>query len=164
MRPTPNRARETLFNWLGQNLNGWRCLDLFSGTGALSFEAASRGASRVLMVECNPYAVQQLYITKIKLRANAVEIIKADAFWLASKLMPHSFDLVFLDPPFSDVIALKRSLELVPSLVDQGGSIYVESNSKLELSRYNTLSGWYIVRDGRAGVVRYHLLRRENEK
>ncbi|MDU0809764.1 MAG: 16S rRNA (guanine(966)-N(2))-methyltransferase RsmD [Burkholderia sp.] len=164
LRPTPNRVRETLFNWLGQDLSGWRCLDLFAGTGALSFEAASRGAARVLMVEHNPYAAQQLYLIKIKLKANSIKIVKANAFCIISTLTSRSFDLIFLDPPFRDVITLKRSLEFVPKLIDRGGFIYVESNSRLELSKYDALSNWYIVRDGKAGSVFYHLLRRKEDK
>ena len=89
LRPTPDRVRETLFNWLGQRLEGWRCLDLFAGTGALGFEAASRGAARVLMVERNAKAARQLREIRERLSAQAVEVVEADGMRLAAGLPPN---------------------------------------------------------------------------
>lgn len=174
LRPTPDRVRETLFNWLGQQLGGLVCLDLFAGTGALGFEAASRGAQRVLMVERDARVAAQLGAIRHKLDAQAVEIVQADALRLATGLTPAAFDIVFLDPPFgSDLLA--RALALALPLVAPGGVIYVESGAPLDAVLANqaqpgaiatpgwpSLAGWRLARCARAGAVHYHLLRREN--
>jgi 16S rRNA (guanine966-N2)-methyltransferase len=99
LRPTPDRVRETLFNWLGQELDGLACLDLFAGSGALGFEAASRGAARVVMVDSDHLAVQSLHENRERLRLAQVDIVQAGAlaFLAATRLR---FDVVFLDPPF----------------------------------------------------------------
>jgi 16S rRNA (guanine966-N2)-methyltransferase len=163
LRPTPDRVRETLFNWLGQSLDGQRCLDLFAGSGALGFEAASRGAARVLMVERNARAAGQLRANQARLAPNTIEIAEADALRLAASLAPGSFDVVFLDPPFdSDLLA--RSLELAPPLISPDGFLYVEAGAALELAEIPALAGWTIARQGKAGAVHYHLLQRENEE
>jgi 16S rRNA (guanine(966)-N(2))-methyltransferase RsmD len=157
LRPTPDRVRETLFNWLGQRLDGQRCLDLFAGSGALGFEAASRGAARVLMVERNARAAAQLRANQAKLAAGAIEVAEADGLRLAASLAPGSFDVVFLDPPFGDDL-LDRALELAAPLISADGFLYVESDGN------DTLAGWEIVRQGKAGAVHFHLLQRENEE
>src|SRR5579863_1903082 len=131
LRPTPDRVRETLFNWLGQRLDGQRCLDLFAGSGALGFEAASRGAARVVMVERNARAAQQLRANQSRLHATTIEIAEADALRLAASLAPGSFDVVFLDPPFGDDI-LGRAIELAAPLVSADGFLYVESGVPIE--------------------------------
>ncbi|MDN7997303.1 16S rRNA (guanine(966)-N(2))-methyltransferase RsmD [Burkholderia multivorans] len=164
LRPTPDRVRETLFNWLGQHLEGRRCLDLFAGTGALGFEAASRGAANVVMVERHPRAAQQLRAIKDKLGARTVEIAEADALRLAAGLAPRSFDVVFLDPPFGDAAALARAIALTAPLVADGGALYVESGAELDLSAHDALAGWQVAKHGKAGAVHYHLLRRENDE
>jgi len=164
LRPTPDRVRETLFNWLGQRLDGQRCLDLFAGSGALGFEAASRGAERVVMVERSPRAAAQLRANQARLGARTIEIAEADALRLAAGLAPGSFDVVFLDPPFGDADLLARALALAAPLVAADGFLYVESGSALDPSAEPALAGWTVVRDGRAGAVRYHLLQRENEE
>jgi 16S rRNA (guanine966-N2)-methyltransferase len=164
LRPTPDRVRETLFNWLGQQLDGQRCLDLFAGSGALGFEAASRGAARVLMVERSGRAVAQLKANQARLAAKNIEIAEADALRLAANMAPNSFDVVFLDPPFGDKPMLERALDLSVPLLAPGGALYVESGEALEVSAIPVLAGWRIVREGKAGAVRYHLLRRENEE
>jgi 16S rRNA (guanine966-N2)-methyltransferase len=163
LRPTPDRVRETLFNWLGQRLEGQRCLDLFAGSGALGFEAASRGAARVLMVERNARAAAQLRTIRERLAASAVEIAEADALRLAAGLAPGTFEVVFLDPPFGSGL-LDRALELAVPLVSPGGFLYVEAGAVLEPAQHAALTGWAIVRDGKAGAVRFHLLQRENEE
>ncbi|PLZ03420.1 16S rRNA (guanine(966)-N(2))-methyltransferase RsmD [Burkholderia sp. WAC0059] len=163
LRPTPDRVRETLFNWLGQRLDGQRCLDLFAGSGALGFEAASRGAARVLMVERSPRAAAQLRANQARLAAPAVEIAEADALRLAAGLTPGSFDVVFLDPPFGDDV-LGRAIGLVVPLVAEGGFLYVESGAPLDPASEPALAGWIVARAGRAGAVFYHLLRRENDE
>jgi 16S rRNA (guanine966-N2)-methyltransferase len=163
LRPTPDRVRETLFNWLGQRLDGQRCLDLFAGSGALGFEAASRGAARVLMVERNARAAGQLRANQAKLAARAIEIAEADALRLAASLAPGSFDVVFLDPPFGEDL-LDRALGLAAPLVAAGGVMYVEAGVALEIEQMPALAGWTIVRQGKAGAVHYHLLQRENDE
>jgi len=196
LRPTPDRVRETLFNWLGQQLTGAHCLDLFAGTGALGFEAASRGAARVLMVERNARAAAQLKEVKAKLRATTIEVAEADALRLGSALAAQSFDLIFLDPPF-DGDLLSKALPLAARLAMAGGALYVEAPEPLvggdeeglagaapaadasALERdipasaasalvhaYRALyaDGWRVVRQGRAGAVHYHLLRRETDE
>jgi 16S rRNA (guanine966-N2)-methyltransferase len=164
LRPTPDRVRETLFNWLGQSLDGLRCLDLFAGSGALGFEAASRGAARVLMVERSGRAAAQLKANQARLAARNIEIVEADALRLAASLAPNSFDVVFLDPPFGDKSMLDRALELAAPLVSPDGALYVESGEFVDATRIPALTGWSVTREGRAGAVHYHLLRRENEE
>lgn len=160
LRPTPDRVRETLFNWLGQRLEGLRCLDLFAGSGALGFEAASRGAARVLMVERNARAAAQLRANQAHLSAKTIEIAEADALRLAASLAPGSFDVVFLDPPF-DGDLLGRALELVVPLLSADGTLYVESGDALDVAQIEALAGWSVVRQGKAGAVHYHLLQRD---
>jgi 16S rRNA (guanine(966)-N(2))-methyltransferase RsmD len=162
LRPTPDRVRETLFNWLGQRLDGQRCLDLFAGSGALGFEAASRGAQRVVMVERNPRAAQRLRENQARLSARMIEIAEADALRLAASLAPASFDVVFLDPPFGTGM-LERALELSLPLVSPDGQLYAESAEPLD-THAPLLAGWSIVRRGKAGAVHYHLLRRQNDE
>jgi 16S rRNA (guanine(966)-N(2))-methyltransferase RsmD len=164
LRPTPDRVRETLFNWLGQRLDGTRCLDLFAGTGALGFEAASRGAARVLMIERNAKAARQLHEIRARLSAQAVEVVEADGLRLAAGLPPRSFDVVFLDPPFGEPLILTRALEAAVPLVAEGGLLYVESGAPLALAEVDALAGWGIARQGKAGAVHYHLLQRENDE
>ncbi|MGS1005108.1 16S rRNA (guanine(966)-N(2))-methyltransferase RsmD [Burkholderia glumae] len=164
LRPTPDRVRETLFNWLGQDLHGRRCLDLFAGTGALGFEAASRGAASVVMVERNARAAQQLRVIRDKLSARAVEVAEADALRLAAGLAPASFDVVFLDPPFADAELFERALALAVKLVAPGGHLYVEAGDALDPAAHEALAGWTVTREGKAGAVRYHLLQRENDE
>jgi 16S rRNA (guanine(966)-N(2))-methyltransferase RsmD len=157
-------VRETLFNWLGQQLDGQRCLDLFAGSGALGFEAASRGAARVVMVERNARAAAQLRANQARLSARSIEIAEADALRLAAGLAPGTFDVVFLDPPFGDAALLTRALEVAAPLVTADGSLYVESGERIDPASRPELAGWQVVREGKAGAVFYHLLRRENEE
>jgi 16S rRNA (guanine966-N2)-methyltransferase len=163
LRPTPDRVRETLFNWLGQRLDGQRCLDLFAGSGALGFEAASRGAARVLMVERNARAAGQLRANQERLAPNTIEIAEADALRLAASLAAGSFDVVFLDPPFGSEL-LARALELAVPLVSSEGFLYVEAGEALDIAQTPVLTGWIMARQGKAGAVHYHLLQRENEE
>ncbi len=164
LRPTPDRVRETLFNWLGQDLEGRRCLDLFAGTGALGFEAASRGAASVVMVERNSRAAEQLRAIRDKLSARTVEVAEADALRLAAGLAPGSFDVVFLDPPFGDAALFERALALAAKLVATDGQLYVEAGEPLDPAAHEALAGWTVVRDGKAGAVHYHLLQRQNDE
>ncbi len=154
LRPTPDRVRETLFNWLGQDLPGWTCLDLFAGSGALGFEAASRGARRVVMIERDAKAVSALEKNRALLDASAVDILRADALaWLASNR--EAFDLVFIDPPFDSGLSGPVLTELAPHL-KSGGSAYVEQGAAV-----NAPPGFIIHRSGRAGRSHFALLTKE---
>ncbi|MBI3154675.1 MAG: 16S rRNA (guanine(966)-N(2))-methyltransferase RsmD [Burkholderiales bacterium] len=126
LRPTPDRVRETLFNWLGQDLSGWRVLDAFAGSGALGFEAASRGAAEVLLLELDPAQAASLRASRDRLGASAVRIERADALAWMRGAAPSTFDLVLLDPPFGAALALP-ALEAACALVEPGGWIYLES-------------------------------------
>lgn len=155
LRPTPDRVRETLFNWLGQDLAGWRCLDAFAGTGALGFEAASRGAAEVVLLERDRGLAARLEATRQRLGGTQVRIECTDALaWMRQRAMGR-FDLVLLDPPF-DAGLLGPALLAAADLVPDGGFVYVESASPVE-DPPATLGAW---RQGRAGAVHYQLLRR----
>jgi 16S rRNA (guanine(966)-N(2))-methyltransferase RsmD len=131
LRPTPDRVRETLFNWLGQDLSGWRALDAFAGSGALGFEAASRGASEVLLLEQDPLLVDSLRKSRERLGASAVRVERADAMaWLA-RAAPARFELIFLDPPFDSGWAAAAAAAAAPLLVP-GGFLYLEAPAALE--------------------------------
>ncbi len=162
LRPTPDRVRETLFNWLGQSLDGRRCLDLFAGSGALGFEAASRGADKVLMVERSGRAVAQLKANQARLEARNIEIVEADALRLAASLAPDTYDFVFLDPPFGDTAMLARAIELAAPLITPDGMLYVESGESIDIAQFPALAGWAVYRADRAGAVHYHLLQRDS--
>ena len=155
LRPTPDRVRETLFNWLGQELDGWHCLDLFAGSGALGFEAASRGAERVVMLEKMPRVLAALHENHELLhKPDAVEIVRGDALqYLAATTA--KFDLIFLDPPYNKGWIDKLSPGL-PRILKDDGQLYVEAEYEI-----TSLGAWHTVRHGKAGEVHFHLLRRE---
>jgi 16S rRNA (guanine966-N2)-methyltransferase len=157
LRPTPDRVRETLFNWLGQDLSGWRCLDAFAGSGALGFEAASRGAAEVTMLERDTVLAASLRNSQLRLKAERVRIEAADALAWMLRCAPASFELVLLDPPFDSAL-LPRALPLAAVLVVEGGLLYVESAEAL--AEPDLPAGFALLRHGRAGLVHYHLLRR----
>lgn len=167
LRPTPDRVRETVFNWLNHLLDGsWeqaRCLDLFAGTGALGFEAASRSAARVVMVENHFAAVRQLEATRDKLKAENVDIRRGDALAVASSLVstaPKGFEVIFLDPPYhQDWLA--KILPLCERLLADGGLVYAEAKVPLDgESPPDWMEGWQVIRSDKAGMVFYHLLHR----
>jgi 16S rRNA (guanine(966)-N(2))-methyltransferase RsmD len=158
LRPTPDRVRETLFNWLGQDLTGWRCLDAFAGTGALGFEAASRGARRVLLVERDPRLAQGLHSVKTRLQAQAVDIVCAPALRVLQAQATGSFDLVFLDPPYGQGL-LGPALAAAARVVAPGGWLYAEDDHPLS----DPPAPWLLHRQGRAGKVHHHLLRRMDD-
>jgi 16S rRNA (guanine966-N2)-methyltransferase len=153
LRPTPDRVRETLFNWLGQDLTGLACLDLFAGSGALGFEAASRNAARVVMVERDRAAYEALRANKALLDACQVELVRGDAleFVRGAKAL---FDVIFLDPPF-DADYWARLVPSLPALMAPGARVYCESGAAIEWGE-----GWQVAKAGRAGQVTYQLLRR----
>lgn len=156
LRPTPDRVRETLFNWLGQDLSGWRVLDAFAGSGALGFEAASRGAAEVLLLERDADLVASLNASKQRLGAAALRVERADAMaWLA-RSAPADFDLVLLDPPFDSGL-LAAAAAVAATRVKPGGFVYVEAPEPLvELPE-----GLVVFRRSRAGAVHFQLLRRD---
>jgi len=152
LRPTPDRVRETLFNWLGQDLTGRRCLDLFAGSGALGFEAASRGAQRVVMVERDPVIFRALAASRGRLGAGAVDLRKEDALQFL-RADGGLYDVVFLDPPFDVAYWPRLAPLLVPRLAPEA-LVYYESGGRAE-----SLPGWQVHRSGKAGQVRYHVLK-----
>lgn len=154
MRPTPNRVRETLFNWLAPRVVGARCLDLFAGSGALGLEALSRGAGHVTFVEQQREVARALQAQLTFWQASGYELVQTEANgWLAHAAM-QAFDIVFLDPPFaaglsSKLLALLRQhARLAP-----GAVIYLEQPADAEPP-----PGWTVHRAGRAGAVGYYLL------
>jgi 16S rRNA (guanine966-N2)-methyltransferase len=157
LRPTPDRVRETLFNWLGQDLTGLACLDLFAGSGILGFEAASRGAAHVVLVECAPRVAATLRQNAGVLADARLEPVRADALEFAALAgrLGRRFDLVFLDPPYRHQW-LERVWQLLPAIVTPEARLYVESESAVAPP-----AGWRVAREGRAGQVFHHLLERE---
>jgi 16S rRNA (guanine966-N2)-methyltransferase len=165
LRPTPSRVRETLFNWLGQDLSGWRVLDAFAGSGALGLEAASRGAADVCLIERERALVQSLNATVARLSARQVTVLQADALaWMRQPAQAGRFDLVFLDPPFDDHLfwpALQAALQCVP----MDGWVYLESPAEIQAlpgadAEAATLAQLQPYRQGQAGAVHFHLFRR----
>lgn len=154
LRPTPDRVRETLFNWLGQDLGGKRCLDLFAGSGALGFEAASRGAKQVLMVERERQACAALEANRKTLAATTIEIVRADAldFLRGGRGV---YDVVFLDPPFAAGM-WDALLQALPPWLAADARVYCESGDALPAP-----AGWETLKQGRAGQVHYQLLKRK---
>jgi len=158
LRPTPDRVRETLFNWLGQDLTGWRCLDAFAGTGALGFEAASRGASEVLLLERDAQLQRALRDAQQRLKADRVRVEGADALAWMARAEPERFELVFLDPPF-DAGLFEKALAAAVRVVMPGGFIYLEAPAALPQDGL-ALLGLRTHRQARAGTVHFHLFQR----
>jgi 16S rRNA (guanine966-N2)-methyltransferase len=157
LRPTPDRVRETLFNWLGQDLQGWRVLDAFAGSGALGFEAASRGASQVTLLERDAVLVRGLRACQERLKAAQMRIEQADALRWMGQAAAGSFDLVLLDPPF-DADLFVPALQAATRLLARPGFVYLESDRAFAEADAAPL-GLQLYRAGQAGKVRFHLLR-----
>jgi len=157
LRPTPDRVRETLFNWLGQDLRGWRCLDAFAGSGALGFEAASRGAASVIMIERDPQAFAQVQRMRTRLAAGGVTLVKGDALVQLQQMEPASLDVVFLDPPFDSAV-WDAALAGAARAVTATGWVYLESPECWSGERLRPF-GLETHRDLKAGAVHAHLLR-----
>lgn len=152
LRPTSDRVRQTLFNWLGQEMHGRVCLDLFAGSGAIGFEALSRGAAAVVMVENNPAVHRALIENAGLLKAEKAQILRVDAM----QFLAHNaqlFDVIFLDPPFGQKWLEKLLPELARHLA-QDGLIYAEAEKPLTDNEL-----WQVVKYGKAGNVHYHLLK-----
>jgi 16S rRNA (guanine966-N2)-methyltransferase len=144
-------VRETLFNWLGQTLYGRTCLDLFAGSGALGFEAASRGAEQVAMIEKNHVVFRALQDNTKKLGCANVFIRCQDGLEFALHDVKR-YDVIFLDPPFQ-ADYLPRLLEILPQRLNENGVLYVESGTEI-----NTAPPWQVLKSGKAGQVYYRLL------
>lgn len=157
LRPTPARVRETLFNWLQYDIPGSRCLDLYAGSGALGFEAASRGATSVVQVENNPEACRALKENAVKLAATQIKIVQSDVFrYLSGDTEP--FDIVFLDPPFGRDLTIQTCQWLEDKgWLNPNAKIYVETESKLKFLD-DLPKNWQLLKSKTAGDVGYHLL------
>jgi len=158
LRPTPDRVRETLFNWLGQDLSGWRCLDAFAGTGALGFEAASRGAAQVLLVEQDAALVAQLKRVQGQLKADVVQVLRGDAVAALRHAPAGSLELIFLDPPFDSPLFEAAVQAAAPALAT-AGFLYLEAPKRWPEGALQAL-GLQLHRHLKAGMVHAHLLRR----
>ena len=158
LRPTPDRVRETLFNWLGHDLAGWRCADVFAGTGALGLEAASRGAAQVLLVEQDGELVDALRRLKAKLAADAVAVERGNGLTVLQRLAAGGLDLVFLDPPF-DADIEGKALAGAASAIAPEGLVYLEAPGAWDDARLAPF-GLALHRHLKAGAVHAHLLRR----
>lgn len=158
LRPTPDRVRETLFNWLGQDLTGWRCIDAFAGTGALGFEAASRGAKEVTLVEQDSALVAQLKRVQTQLQASATQVVRGDGVAALKHVEAASMDAVFIDPPFDSVL-FDAAVQAAGRAVAMDGFVYLEApvlwnDVQLEIA------GLKVHRHLKAGAVHAHLLKR----
>lgn len=165
LRPTPDRVRETVFNWINHLIDGgWtniNCLDAFAGTGVLGFEAASRGARRVVMVDNHASALRQLAATQDKLHAEQIEIVRGDVLTVLQDMQRREaqFDLIFLDPPYHHEW-LEHVVPLCRPLLRRDGLLYSESETALTPeSGLAWMQDWEILRADKAGMVFYHLLR-----
>ena len=156
LRPTPDRVRETLFNWLGQDMTGMRCVDAFAGTGALGYEAASRGAVDVLLVEPEAQLIAQLQTSKTKLKADMVRIQRGDGIAVLLALPRGSVDVVFIDPPFNAPI-FDKALTAAAHAVSAQGVVYLEAPKPWTNDDLASV-GLQVSRAGKAGAVHYHLL------
>ncbi len=160
LRPTADRIRETLFNWLAPDIQGARCLDLFAGSGALGLEALSRGAGESVLIEKHPAAAQSLEKNLALLNAPEAKVINADAIsYLANYSNQKTFDIVFIDPPFQ-LKLWQKSIDLLDqgNLLGQGCAIYVESGI---MDTYRPPEDWILHRDKTTSTLRYCLFYRE---
>jgi 16S rRNA (guanine966-N2)-methyltransferase len=152
LRPTPDRVRETLFNWLGQDLTGWRCLDAFAGSGALGFEAASRGAAEVVLLERDAELVRSLRASQQRLKVDTLRVEQADALAWMGRCGPARFELVLIDPPF-DAGLFDAALAAAARVVVPQGFVYLEAPTA-----FDAAAGLTLQRHARAGAVHFHLL------
>ena len=156
LRPTPDRVRETLFNWLGQDLSGWRCLDAFAGTGALGFEAASRGAASVLLVEGDAALAAQLETLRQRLQTSVVRVQRGDGVAALRQCAPASMHLLLIDPPFGGEL-FATALQAAAQAVAPDGFIYLEAPAAWTQEQLGPL-GLALHRHLKAGAVHAHLL------
>jgi 16S rRNA (guanine966-N2)-methyltransferase len=157
LRPTPDRVRETLFNWLGHDLSGLRCVDAFAGSGALGFEAASRGAKDVLLIEQDAQLIATLQSNKTRLHADTLRIQRGDGIAILRSLPKASIDVIFLDPPFDSGLFLE-AIEAAAGVLSAQGAIYLEAPESWNDEKLAPL-GLHVIKQGKAGAVHFHLLR-----
>ena len=157
LRPTPDRVRETLFNWLGQDLSGWRVLDAFAGSGALGFEAASRGAAAVTLLEHDARLLAGLSAVRQRLGAEAVTVLRAEALGWMARAPRAGFELVLLDPPFGAGLA-EPALAAAAPLLAGHGFVYLETAAGDAIDPLP--AGLEPLRELRAGAVLARLFRR----
>ena len=160
LRPTPDRVRETLFNWLGQDLTGWRCIDAFAGTGAIGFEAASRGAKEVTLVEQDSTLVAQLKRIQTQLQASATQIVRGDGVAALKHVDAASMDAVFIDPPFDSVL-FEAAVQAAARAVAPDGFVYLEAPVLWTDAQLEPL-GLTVHRHLKAGAVHAHLLKKRD--
>lgn len=152
LRPTPDRVRQTVFNWLGQSLDGLSCLDLFAGTGVMGFEALSRGATQVVLIEKSRAAYQALLDNKASLKATNAQVLNLDALQFL-KQNHQKFDVIFVDPPYHQGL-LDQALPLIKTALSEVSLLYVEAEFALTDN-----ADWEVCKAGKAGNVFYHLLK-----
>jgi len=160
VRPTPDRVRETVFNWLAPVIAGARCLDLYAGSGALGLEALSRGAARTVFVDRAPAVLRQISASLEMLKSAGGETVCMDAMnYLDGPATP--FDVVFLDPPYRQGLVAPAMTRLAErGWLAAGASVYLEHEAGIEPPPLPT--GWHLFRSAKAGRVRYHLARPEH--
>jgi 16S rRNA (guanine966-N2)-methyltransferase len=158
LRPSPDRVRETLFNWLQSSIAGARCLDLFAGSGALGLEALSRGAARVVFVDREPAVGRHLEDTLRQFEAGPAAVVHVGDAVRFLEGIPEPFDVVFLDPPFASDLMVRACDHLVAGWLASDAQIYLESPAEIGVPALP--AGWAVHRSKRAGQVGYHLLRR----
>jgi 16S rRNA (guanine966-N2)-methyltransferase len=156
LRPTPERVRQTVFNWLGQELTGQTCLDLFAGTGVMGFEALSRGASSVILVEKSMPAYKSILENKQLLKAEQAQVLHQDAMAFLNANQ-QKFNLIFLDPPYNQQW-LPKILPLLLKHLKEDGFVYAEAEFALD-ENAEFATGWRVVKQSKAGNVFYHLLK-----
>lgn len=155
LRPSPDRVRETLFNWLAPIITGSRCLDLYAGSGALGLEALSRGAAEAVFVDTDRRVVQQLEQNLKLLGASGARVVQSEALSYLQR-PPQPFDVVFLDPPFRNNLLPACLERLAAGWLAPAARVYVESEA--ELGEPAVPPGWELLRSKQAGQVRYSLL------
>ncbi len=155
LRPTTDRVKETLFNWLMPYINEANCLDCFAGAGSLGFEALSRGASKVIFLEKNKHAAQQLQHNLAHLKQNNSQVFQTDSLLYLQKEPPQPFDLIFIDPPFRKGFIPQITQQLNPRWLAKNALIYIESESDFQVSLLP--QNWQLLKEKKAGQVTYRL-------
>lgn len=157
LRPTPERVRQTVFNWLGQDLTGMNCLDLFAGTGVMGFEALSRNAKAVVMVEKTPTVYKAILDNKSTLKADAAQVLNVDALSFLEKNQ-QLFDVIFLDPPYNQGW-LDQVLPLLSAHLSKDGVVYAEAEYAIKPN-----DTWQVLKQSKAGNVFYHLIKLQHDQ
>lgn len=158
LRPTADRVRETLFNWLGHNLTGYHVLDLYAGSGILSFEAASRNATHITTIDNNSQAIKQLEKNVNSLGIDTINVIKTDAKQFI-KDCQQKYDLVYLDPPFESTELIEIS-DIITPLIQSGGFLYREYGTTQEIPSMNQ-TNWTLLKTKKAGQVIFELWQKQ---